>query len=260
MSLGDYTKPLISHSFQWITFLTLSNVIISRKDLINLSSLVNVGVLTIGQGVFTPDVGLDDGVVRAWGRAAVEADAFSLLRVLNLRQQKQVTPRIFQYLNEFPSLSIFNLDDCSLGPKDKQAAMTAGWKYKTGKMLNDFLPELGKVDATWDSVVHACFRAGGAYGIGSITAEGVNAINSLPVLHFTIGATTSDAGLNASGNYKLQCFERIANWVAPQKESLKPVKRPIDATVKSGERTRKKPMLRASRQESLGDLLTGFGT
>lgn len=253
MSLGDYTKPLISHSFQWITFLTLSNVTISRNDLISLSNLTNVGVLTIGHCILTPDVGLEDGVVRAWGRAALEADAFSLLRVLNLRQQRQVTQRTFQYLQDFPSLSIFNLDDCSLGPKDKQAALTAGWRYRTGNILNDFLPEPGKVDATWDSVAHACFRDEGAYGIDS------TAINSLPVLHFTIGATTSDAGLNASVNYKLQCYERIVNWTAPQKGSLQPMKRPIDATAMSGGRPRKKPMLRASRQESLGDLLTGVG-
>lgn len=263
MSLGDYTKPLISPSFQWITFLTLSNITISRQHLINLGNLVNVGVLTIGTGVLTPDGGLEDGVVRAWGRAAVEADAFSLLRVLNLRHQRHVTPKVFQYLHDFPLLSLFNLEDCSLGPKDKQAAMVAGWRYKTGKMLNDFLPVLGKVDATWDSVVHACFRAGGAYGVATVTAEGVDAINSLPVLHFTIGASpaaTSDAGLNASGNYKLQCFERIARWVPPKTANPKAAKRPSNAVATSEGQSRKKPMLRGSRQQDMGDLLTGFGT
>ena len=263
MSLGDYTKPLISPSFQWITFLTLSNITISRKDLINLGNLVNLGVLTIGSGVLAPDVGLEDGVVRAWGRAAVEADAFSLLRVLNLRHQRHVTPKVFQYLRHFPLLSLFNLENCSLGSKDKQAAVSAGWRYKTGKILNDFLPVLGKVDATWDSVVHACFRAGGAYGIDSVTAEGVDAINALPVLHFTIGAshaTTSNAGLNASGNYKLQCFERIANWFPPSNERPKAAKRPSNAIASSEGQPRKKPMLRGSRQQDMGDLLTGFYT
>lgn len=240
--------------------MTLSNVTISRRDLINLSKLANIGVLTIGNGVLTPDVGLEDGVVRAWSRAAADSDAFSLLRVLNLRHQKAVTTRVFQYLHDFPSLSLFNLDECSIGPRDKAPALAAGWKYKTSKMLNDHLPDLGKVDATWDSIAHACFRAGGAYGIESITAEGVEAINALPVLHFALGASTSDAGLNAHGNYKLQCFERVKSWIPPRPKKSEAQKRAIDDVGKSQVLLRKKPMLRASKTQDMGDWLIGFGT
>ena len=260
MSLEDYTKPLISDSFQWITFLTLSNITISRRDLINLGKLANIGVLTIGSGVLTPDVGLEESVVRAWSRAAADSDAFSLLRVLNLRHQKTVTARVFQYLHDFPSLSLFNLDECSIGPRDKASALAAGWKYKTGKMLNDHLPDIGKVDATWDSIAHACFRAGGAYGIESVTAEGVEAINALPVLHFTLGPSTSDAGLNACGNYKLQCFERVVNWVPPRPKKPEAEKRPIDAVDRTEGLPRKKPTLRASKSRGVGDWLMGFDT
>ena len=257
MSLGDYVKPLVSDFCQWITFLTLSNVTVSRRDIINLSILANLGALTIGAEVLTPDVGLDDNIVRAWARAAAEANAFSLLRVLNLRKQKHLTPRAFQHLHNFPSLALLILDDCSIGPKDRQAAMNSGWSHRTRKMLNGFLPELEKVVVSWDSVVHACFRAGGAYAIENLTAEGVEALNALPVLHFNIGAVTSDAQLNAGGNYRLQCFERIANWSGPQSS----FKRSSDAAVPSEEGPRKKPMLRASKNHTtMGDLLSGFGT
>lgn len=260
MTLESYVKPLVSASFQWITFLTLSNVTISRRDLINLSTLVNLGALTIGSGVLTPDVGLEDGMVRAWARAAAEAEAFSLLRVLNLRNQKDVTPRVFQYLHDFPSLSIVGLDSCSIGVKNKQIAMSFGWKYTTGKMLNEHLPDSGEGDATWDSVTHACFRAGGTYSIEIVTAEGVEAVNALPMLHFALGAVTSDAELNASGNYKLQCYERVAKWTPPSVSNLEAQKRPIDAVDRSECLPRKKPMLRASKKQTMGDLLVGFGT
>ena len=259
MNLESYTKPLVSASFQWITFFTLSNVTISRRDLINMSNLVNLGALAIGSGVLTPDVGLEDGVVRAWSRAAADAEAFSLLRVLNLRNQKDVTARVFQYLHDFPSLSIVGLDGCSIGIKNKQIAMSFGWRYKTGKMLNEHLPDSGKGDATWDSLTHACFRAGGAYSVETVTAEGVEAVNALPMLHFTLGAATSDAELNASGNYKLQCFERVADWTPPV-SNLEEKKRPIDAVDKSKGLSRKKPVLRASKQQTMSDLLMGLGT
>ena len=259
MTLEGYIKPLVSASFQWITFLTLSNVTVSRRDVINLSTLVNLGALTIGSGVLTPDVGLEDGIVRAWARAAADAEVFSLLRVLNLRNQKDVTARIFQYLHDFPSLSVVGLDGCSIGVKNKQIAMSFGWRYTTGKMPNEHLAGSDKVDATWDSVTHACFRAAGAYSIETVTAEGVEAVNALPMLHLAVGAATSDAELNASGNYKLQCFERVAKWTPPV-SSLEAQKRPIDAVDKYKGLARKRPKLRTSKKQTMGDWLMGFGT
>ena len=109
MRLGDYIKPLISPSFQWVTFLSLGNVACvrnpesfflnlepnfssssrafgilfcrhatrfdaphqlgitdsyvisqSRTDLLLISKLTNLGVLTIGRNLATSDTGLDD--------------------------------------------------------------------------------------------------------------------------------------------------------------------------------------------------------
>lgn len=261
MRLGDYMKPLVSAPVEWITFLTLSNVTVSRTELINLSNLANIGVLTIGSGVQTPDVGLEDSVVRAWSRAAADSDAFSLLRVLNLRHQYEITTTVFQYLHGFPSLALFNLDDCCIGPKDRVMATTSGWRYRTGKILNEHLQSLEKVDVTWDSVVHACFHAGSAYGITSMTmtAEGVDAINNLPVLHFTLGTATSYVRLNAAGNYNLHCFERVAQWGPRQDSEPRSPKKPFGTTETSKNQPRKKPMLRASKAQSMGDLFTQFG-
>ena len=254
MSLGDYTSPLISPSLQWLTFLTLSSITCPRNDLISLSRMSNLAVLTIGQGVLTPDVGLEDRIVRAWSNAAAEADAFSMLRVLNLREQKHITARIFQYLPKFPSLALLSLDACAVGNNDKEAALACGWKYKTGRILNEFLLDIGKVDNTWDSTVHACFRAAGAYSVESLTHEGVEAINSLPILHSSLGNKPPDVGLNTSGNYKLQCFERIKGW-----SPINEFKRPVSQVIQEKSIPRKKPAIRASKQESVGDLFLGMG-
>lgn len=257
MGFNDYLTPLNSSAFQWLTFLTLSNITCLRNDLINLSRMTNLGVLTIGQGVLTPDVGLEDGIVRAWSNAAAEADAFSMLRVLNLREQKHLTPRVFTFLHRFPSLALFNLEACSIGIKDKQAALANGWRYKTGRMLNEYFSETGKIDKTWDSAVHACFRAGGAYGIEKMTAEGVEAINSLPVLHFSLGAMPPDAGFNTSGNCRLQCFSRVEGW-APPVEGQKSLERSVSEVAQPNGVPRKKPGVRASKLQSASDFFLGL--
>ena len=257
MAFNDYMAPLMSPSFQWLTFLTLSNITCHRIDLVKISRMPNLGALTVGQGVLAPDVGLEDGIVRAWSNAAAEADAFSMLRVLNLRGQNHITSRIFSYLHKFPSLALFNAEACSIGVKDKEVALAGGWKYKTGRILNDFLSEIGKVDKTWDSAVHACFRAAGAYSIERMTADGVEAINSLPVLHFSLGAAPPDAGFNASGNYTLQCFERVKGWTPPANVK-KDLKRSMTEIAQPSGMPRKKPVIRASKQQSVDDFLLGL--
>ena len=258
MSFKDYVRPLISPSFRWLTFLTLSYITCLRSDLISLSQVSNFGALTISQGVLTPEIGLEDGVVRAWSSAAAEAGAFSMLRVLSFREQKHVTPKVFNYLNSFPSLALVGFEDCSVGRKDEDEALAYGWKYKTGRRLNEFPSEVGKVDETRDSAAHACFRAAGAYSVERMTAKGVEAINSLPVLHFSLGAKPRDAGFNANGNYKLQCFERIKGWTQLVEASKEP-KRSLSQGVQVDRPARKKPVLRASKQQSANDFFLGLG-
>ena len=258
MSLEDYIRPLISPSFRWLTFLTLSHITCRRSDLISLSQVLNLGALTISQGILTPDIGLEDGVVRAWSSAAAETGAFSMLQVLNFREQKHITSKVFNYLNSFPSLALISFEDCSVGVKDKEAALACGWKRKTGRRLNEFPFETGKVNETWDSAVQACFRAAGPYSVERMTANGIEAIKSLPVLHFSLGAKPRDAGLSTNGSYKLQCFERIKGWTQFG-ESSKDPKQSLSQGVQVDGPARKKPVLRASKQQSANDFFLGLG-
>ncbi|KAF6219327.1 hypothetical protein HO133_005152 [Letharia lupina] len=255
MKLGDYVASLISPLYHWVTFLSLSNVTCSRTDLVQISQLTNLGVLTIGRKFTTPDIGLDDSIIRGWGRSASSTDAFRILRVLNCRSQKDITANVFAHLNQFPALSVFNVEDCNLGPKHRQAAQNHKWNYKTGKDLSEWLVKGGATSAGWDSIVHASFQLGGAFSKTTLTAEGVEAIDAIPVLHMSIGANQPDALVDVTGDQSLRSFyrERVDTFKFPNK---RPLSQNIAPSIKM---SYQKPTLRASKQQKLEDVLTGFG-
>ena len=143
MALSLYVNPLSTSEFQWITFLTLSNITCSRLDLINLSKLSNIGALTIGPGVEAPESGIDDRILRAWAHAAEESNSFSMLRVLMCRYQDQMSAAALEHLTRFPALAVIGVESCSIGSGQETAAQTLGWEYKTRVALGKFLLEGG---------------------------------------------------------------------------------------------------------------------
>lgn len=255
MKLGDYVSPLISPSFHWVTFLSLSNITCSRTDLVQISQLTNLGVLTIGRNVTTTDIGLDDSIIRGWGRIVTSSDAFSLLRVLNCRSQKNITAGVFAHLNQFPALSVFSVEDCNLGPKHKKEARSHGWSYKSGKDFSDRLVKGGLTDVGWDSIVYTSFQLGGAFSKRKVTAAGVEAIDAIPILHVSVGAAQADALVDVTGDRSLRVFyrEQVDTVGFPNKRTLS------QNTASSIKKSRKKPTLRASKQQKMEDLLTGLG-
>ncbi|KAL9119049.1 MAG: hypothetical protein Q9187_004397 [Circinaria calcarea] len=257
MALPDYIKPITSLSFAWITDLTLSHITCTRLDLIQLSQLTNIGTLTIGEGVEAPETGLDDGIARAWARAATETGAFSMLRVLACRSQRGITPTIFTYLSLFPLLSILLLEDCNIGPRDKVVANALCWKYSTGKDLSEYIALAGCSDAKWDSVIHASYYRSSHFCTQSLTEEGVEAINHLPVLHFSLGPAPEDAKVDTTGNRSLRCFQRETRPQLLVEKKVLPVKRLVDEP--GGGQSKKKRTMRASKQESFEATLMGFG-
>lgn len=212
--------------------------------------------MTIGPNLTTTDIGLDDSIIRGWGRTATSSDAFRLLRVLNCRSQKDITAGVFAHLNQFPALSIFNVEDCNLGPRHEKAARNHGWSYKPGNDLSDRLVKSGTTDAGWDSIVHTSFQLGGAFSEKKLTAEGVEAINAIPVMHVSVGAAQPDALANVTGIRSLRSFYR------EQVDTIRfPNKRPLSENIASSiKKPGKKPTLRASKQQNMEDLLIGFGS
>ena len=224
-----------------------------------LSRLTNLGALTIGKGFKGPDIGLDDSVVRTWMRAVFESNAFQMLRVLNCRSQREITGTSFGYLARFPCLAIINFEDCSVSELNKSEASHWGWSYKAGKDLSNFLVDAGTTDSTWNSVIHTCFRRGASLSIKELATEDVKAINSTPVLHFSLGASPPDAAINVAGRQAMKSFQRLTPCPTAV-EVFKAPKRPTaDKSHWSGP-VRQKPKMRASKQQNMGLLLTGFGS
>ena len=195
------------------------------------------------------------GIIRSWGRIASSSGAFGLLRVLSCCSQKDITANVFAHLNQFPALSLFNVEDCNLGRKHRQAARNHGWNYKAGKDLGDWLVKDGATSTGWDSIVHATFQLGGAFSEKTLTAEGVEAINAIPVLHISLGAPQPVALIDIIGNRSLRSYSR--GWVDTIGH---PNKRPLSQTLApSINMSPKKPTMRASKQQKMVECLEGFG-
>lgn len=250
MDLTGYTTHLTSPSAHWVTFLTISNITCSRPELVQLSKFINLGVLTIGRGL---DIDFDDGVIRAWMHAAVDSNAFSMLRVLKLYHRRNISGVSFGYLAYFPCLAMINFDECSINYQDKPEALRWGWNDSIGVNTSNLLVGGGRTDSVRNSFDHACFHWSGAFTSPHLTAESVKATDSLPVLHFDLGASAS----NAAGWNSIVSFQRLTSCSATLEAAKK---RLVSDRSQSSAKSRKKPMLRASKQQDMGNVLMGFGS
>ncbi|MCJ1481892.1 hypothetical protein MMC06_002052 [Schaereria dolodes] len=252
MLLNEYYKPITSESFQWITFLTLSDITCSRNDLTQLSLLTNLGTLAIGRGVKAPETGLDDRIIRAWAEAANVTKAFSMLRVLVCRWQKDLTVLSLQYLARIPGLTLFIVEACSVGHKDKVIAKDLGWKYSAGRYLRESIFDGVSAAVSWDTIIRSCFHKENEKHVESLRVEGIEAVNGLPSLHFCIGRVPADITLGPSDNRSLQCFIRPA----PQKlQSLTSVTSKRSLSEEETVHNKRKRTIRSVRQHNFEDLI-----
>ena len=258
MKLIDYMKPITSPSLNWITSLTLSNITCSRTDLIQISRIINIGTLCIGPNVQAPDIGIDDSIVRNWGRLAADSDAFTVLRVLSCRSQKEITPRIFTYLNHMPSLNLFRVEHSNLGPQGKPLALQHGWKSITGVELSSLHVKGGTEGMNWDPSADACFRPEEQFYAEALTEDGVTEIDELPVLHLALGPVPAVLTADKTRNQSWQCFYRTKREAFQRNDPLHNCnKRNLEEV--QPKPARKKPTMRPSKQQNLEDVLTGFG-
>lgn len=218
----------------------------------------------MGPKVIAEDIGLDDGIIRSWARIAATSDAFSMLRVLNCRSQKEVTQAVFSLLNRFPALALFNVEDCNLGSQHKADALDCGWKYRTWNFLRDWLVECGTTGASWDSLMHACFNWGGRFSTETITAEGVEAIDGLPRMHLSLGGPPRGAATDVTKDVSLRSFHRMKpSTLTPQIDEM--LASPFNKRLLSqdhmtgAKRTCTKYKMRASKQQYMENLLMEFG-
>ena len=224
------------------------------------SELSNLGVLSLGKGLKAPDIGIDDSVIRAWMRAATESNAFSMLRALNCQSQRRITGESFGYLARFPRLAMVQLSDCGISPQDIQDALHWGWEHKTGKDLNAFWKDIGLAGYECYSFYFVCYRWGRKYSIKqskSPTLE-VDYPHLYPVLNYFLGPAVNFAK-NPRGAQASILFHRSEPSTLVDEAAVSS-KRPGDDDSYSSGPSRKKPTMRASKQQDMGNVLMGFGS
>jgi hypothetical protein len=129
--LNVYTKHLTSKSFSFIASLSIT-VVLPVPDLLNLSNLINLGVLEIVNSTSRVSekstLGIGDRTMRAWHFAASNDGAFPVLRILRLWNHEYLTCKSLVYLNSFPALAVYDVRGCGFELNEKIQARQFGWK------------------------------------------------------------------------------------------------------------------------------------
>ena len=269
MYLADYLGPITAHSFEWITFLSLTNITCSRSELINISGLANIGVLTIGHGVQVPDLGIDDSILRSWARASAETNSFSKLRVLACRKQRELTTRAFEYISSIGTLPLLILQECSIGARDQHLASSIGWKHISGDALSTVLTDKNGAMNSWDSIVKALYVQGGKKGLGYIATRDSDASCPLPILNMSLGGESKPA-IGKAENICLSCFQKSKQSTLDEPNALRQPSHPASYSESSqGEKrslqqaqdigSRKKRLVKPSKQTQVEQAFTEFG-
>lgn len=216
----------------------------------------------MGPEVVVEDVGIDDSIIRTWAHIAETSESFSMLRVFNCRSQREISRKVFSHLSRLPNLAVFNAENCKLGPQYGTDALDHGWKYRTGKLLNNSLAKVGMTDASWNAVMHACFNLGGALSTGSLTVEGAEAIDELPRLHLSVGGAPSAAVFDGNRGGNLESFQRSIPVNPFLQINEMPAsctnKRSLSQDLPSVKKPCTKRNLRASKQQDMTRLLNEF--
>ena len=123
------------------------------------------------------------------------------------------------------------------------------------KYPSDLPVKGGATGSEWDAIVHASFRLAGAISGRTLRAEGVEAINAIPVLHMAVGATQPDVLVDKAGDGSLRSFSR--EWVDMTGSRYKnPLSQTLAPSIKI---SHCKPTLRGSKQQNMVDFMARFG-
>ena len=268
-TLLEHTLPiptlltaLDSPSFAFVTLLTIfapSNH--SRASLAKLHLLANLAALDLdGANIPTRSQrpGIDDALVRSWSRSAQELAAFTQLKVLILRRSEDLTPRSLTYLNAFPALAVFWVEQCDTAfnhsRKFRSQATDLGWTDNGGKPLWRMVIDSCPAHGLWDHPLRTIYEY----------ATRMQAMR--PVLNFRVGGRSHDDECG-HGSFEPIVLQRIESAKVNESLAVRTEKREflgIEATVEEGQRTktravgRKKVKIRNSRIVDLGDLLNNL--
>ncbi|KAL2355990.1 hypothetical protein BJ546DRAFT_1059418 [Cryomyces antarcticus] len=252
--LEDNFKHVSSSSFAWITYLSISDSVLSSTDLLKISGIHNLGALDIqGQWPHGEPSPVSDKVIRAWSRHAAEGGSFSKLHVLTLYEQKDVTAMSLTYLNDFPVLVLYNVAACGITPKNEATARQEGW---TSGDSPDGVPQRDRRRRTSR---YLSLQVAYEVALPLIEALGANVgtpHHDLPILNFRLGP---DPGPRTYSPY--QGIERVLSF---RRTPLSKVRGSSSKTSNYSERGRdeehkiKKRKIRSSKHQTLESILSGL--
>jgi hypothetical protein len=136
-SLGIYTAPLISSSYDFITVLSITTSF-SLPELVRLSEIPNLGVLEIVNKRRGNKSVVQNRLVRAWNTAAL-GGAFKVLRILRLWNHLEVTSESLSYLTNFPALGVYDIRGCGIDSSAPTYARSLGWKPTVDLNIHNIL-------------------------------------------------------------------------------------------------------------------------
>ena len=259
MSMSDYLKPVQCSRYQWIVFLSLSPSTCSRSDLVQISQLPNLGALMVDQNRTADGMCFDDSIIRTWARLAATSSAFCMLRVLVIRLQREITGRMFEYLQDFPSLIYLIVENMMLGQRLDIGGLCDGWDRRRGLPQSDLPAQSDSPDNSWDAVMRACFTLGDSKCRTTLPI-GLEATDALPTLHLSLGECSRAIKMSPFQGFRLESFIRSTEALPVQAHpndghGKRPL--PIDHTTDVNKAS-KKPVIRASKQQKMEDVLTGL--
>ncbi|KAI9843067.1 MAG: hypothetical protein M1837_006612 [Sclerophora amabilis] len=238
LRLMDYVKPTVSLSNSWITHLTITEPVWMGSDVVQLCQMKNLEVLNITAPPFNVPCGssiVGDRLVRSWGDAAREHDAFPCLKMLSLRRHEEITWRSFQFLNNIQSLLYYDVTGSNVGLSDAGYVKTLGWGHDASREDFDLLD------------IHT---------------------RTIPVLDFCLGPMDWDFGYETfAGQLGFRRLNESTSYSVKDEMSAQGVKRERPKTTKgvgdrmapkTDQKTTKKRKLRQSKFQALEDVLNTF--
>jgi hypothetical protein len=219
-NLMHYIKPLTTHKFEFLVSFSISEIACSRTDLIGISELVNIQHLTIGPGIQVSDGKFDNGIIRAWARAACESASFCFLRVLAFRRQVDFTQVFFQYAAALPSLGVLLFEGCNPSVQRDQEAICHyyKWEYASCKGVFKLLRNGNIEECAWDEFLQAADAQAQEFCKVQIPSSRVTIINNIPIVDMAVGRAQANARYSKSAPRLIKCYYRTewSNHLLPE--------------------------------------------
>lgn len=218
-----------SPALEFVTFLDISNLKMSRMDLLMLPELETLGTLTVGPAISVTasdgsvQDGVDDAILRSWARSAEERGQMSCLRSLRVREQTELTGECLSFVTAIPNVASFTIEGVSdvLDFVDPDLAGLLGWE------IGDAFEEGGEIDEVtaaanskelWWLPAYDTFISNSAPHAQQVGEKEAAALNDVPMLHLDL-AGPDMGGWRKSEETERFCYRR-AHTSGPIAQSL----------------------------------------